>query len=388
MSSDSPSIVFAADLHHFEGGIWKNRDDIVGDADHALKQIVDFSCEQRAGVLALGGDILDKPRPSPDPLKTIYKCLDQLQAADVQVVFILGQHDGRFSWPDIHPWPVHLQQAIRDKEGKHVKDEFKVLEVDGCSIYGFDYMRPAQFMQRYSEILKPEPGIFLLCHQVWKEFMGNVRQAELAMAELPFAVNLLTGDYHVHTTLSYTALDGSTGTAFSPGSTHIRDVAEEETKQFFAIYCKGESVEYASVELDTRPARRFQITSPHEAEKFLGRLDLLPLDGEGIKRAVIDVAYYDDIEGLGDKLKEALGDRCHLFLRTRNRQREMRAPSAVARRAVADSGLAGSAGLVCEGTVYDSAVRLLSAIDPRVELETMRAEFYATSDAEEPQEVV
>jgi hypothetical protein len=102
---------------------------------------------------------------------------------------------------------------------------------------------------------------------------------------------------------------------------------------------------------------------------------------------VIDVSYYDDIDGLGAKLASTLEERCHLFLRHKNRRRDERAPSAIARRNVADRGLAGAVGLVCEpGPVQDSSVRLLEAADPRVELEAMRAEFYDTS-VPEPQEV-
>jgi hypothetical protein len=357
-----PAIVFAADLHFDETGAWKYRG-ITGDAQYSFKQIVSFCCERQAKVLALGGDILDKPNPRPETIKFLRDQFDILQAAGVTVLYILGQHDGRQDWPSIHPDPIHLHGQVFDLE------EF--------SICGLDYMRPAEFMAMYAGHRDLRES-FLMCHQVWHEFMGNVRQAELSMEQLPFAMDLLTGDYHVHQTLNYTALDGSTATAFSPGSTHIRDVAEEETKRFFAVY-GGKDVRcvYESIQLDTRPVRRYQITSPAAAEKFLASLDELPLDGTDTKRAVIDIAYYDDIEGLGAALAKALEERCHLFLRTKNRRRDERAPSVLARRSVADRGLAGAVDLVCEpGPVRDSSVRLLEAIDPRIELEAMRAEFF------------
>jgi hypothetical protein len=360
--SNSPSVVFAADLHFDETGAWKYRG-IVGDAQHSFVQMVDFCCNSHAKVLALGGDILDKPTPRPETIKFLRDQFDRLRAAEVEVIYILGQHDGRQDWPSIHPGPVHLHGLAFD--------------VDDFAIYGLDYMRPADFMAAYAAPPVPERGAFLLCHQVWREFMGNVREAELEMAKLPFAMNLLTGDYHVNRVIGYTALDGSMANAFSPGSTHIRDVAEEEQKMFFTFYRggRGECV-CERVVLDTRPVRRYQVRTDEEAEAFLARVDL-PLDGEGVRRAVIDVAYYDDIDGLAARLEHDLGERCHLFLRRRSRRRDERVPSAEARRAVADRGLAGTVALVCEpGPVRDSSERLLEAADPRIELEAMRNEFY------------
>jgi hypothetical protein len=367
--SETPSIVFTADLHFDETGAWKYRG-ITGDAQYSFKQIVSFCCERQAKVLALGGDILDKPNPRPETVKFLRDQFDLLQAGGVQVLYILGQHDGRQDWPSIHSSPIHMHGMVYD--------------LDNLSICGLDYLRPAEFMASYAA-LKEQSEAFLMCHQVWHEFMGNVRQAELSMEQLPFAMDLLTGDYHVHRTLDYKALDGSTATAFSPGSTHIRDVAEEEVKRFFVLYGQPDvRCVYESVQLDTRPVRRCQLTTAAAAEAFLAALDDLPLDGTDIKRAVIDIAYYDDIEGLGAKLAKLLEERCHLFLRHKSRRRDERAPSAIARRNVADRGLAGAVDLVCEpGPVRDSSVRLLEAIDPRLELEAMRNEFYGIPVAEQ-----
>ena len=365
---ESPSIVFTADLHFDETGAWKYRG-ITGDSHHSFRQIVNFCCEQKAGVLALGGDILDKPNPKPETVKFLCEQFDKLQGCEVQVVYIFGQHDGRQDWPSIHPWPIHLHGQVFD--------------VDDLIICGLDYMRPAEFMATYAR-LQSHAGNFLLCHQVWQEYMGNVREAELSMARLPFAMDLMTGDYHVHHTRRYDAMDGSVGTSFSPGSTHVRDVAEEEHKWFYVFY-RGNPSRYFwnDVKLKTRPVQRYKLATVDDADKFLAKLNELPLDGEGIKRAVIDVSYYDDIDGLGAELARLLEGRCHLFLRRKSRRQDERAPSADARRTVADRGLAGAVGLVCDpGPVLDSSVRLLEAADPRIELEAMRAEFYGTPVAE------
>ena len=78
---------------------------------------------------------------------------------------------------------------------------------------------------------------------------------------------------------------------------------------------------------------------------------------------------YDDIDGLEAKLEQELGERCHLFLKRKNRRRDERAPSAASRRAMADMGLVGAVALVCEpGPVRDSSERLLEAPDPAIEL--------------------
>jgi hypothetical protein len=370
-NTTDPAIVFAADLHFDETGAWKYRG-ITGDAQHSFAQVVDFCCRHRAGVLALGGDIVDRPDAKQEVVEFLYRQVDRLHQAGIPVVYILGQHDGRQRWASMHPAAIHLHGLAYD--------------VDEFAIYGLDYhRRPEDFLAAYAA-LQPRPGAFLLCHQDWREFLGG--RSELAMAQLPFAIDLLTGDDHQHRTRQYQARDGSTAAAFSPGSTHVRDVAEEESKRFFAFY-RGTLTPYGyrSIPLATRPVRRYQVTTPDEAEAFLARTDL-PLDGEGVARAVIDVAYYDDLDGFAARLDQALKGRCHLFSRPRKRPRDERTPSPAARRAVADRGLVGAVPLVCEpGPVRDSAERLLAAPDMRVELAAMAAEFYGTPESTDREEI-
>ena len=103
-----------------------------------VQQIVSFCCERKAKVLALGGDILDKPNPRPETIMFLRDQFDQLQEAEVQVVYILGQHDGRQNWPLIHKHPIHLHNMV--------------LDIDELSICGLDYMRPAEFMEAYASL--------------------------------------------------------------------------------------------------------------------------------------------------------------------------------------------------------------------------------------------
>jgi hypothetical protein len=194
----SPDLVFTADLHFDETGAWRYKG-IVGDAQHAFDQVVAFCCAQQVPLLALGGDILDKPSPRPETVKYLRRQFDLLAHHRVQVVYILGQHDGRQDWPSIHPDPIHLH-------GRRV--------TVGCvTLHGFDYLRPEAFREAYTA-LEHEPVDFVVCHQVWKEFMGNTKPAELALADLPFALPLLTGDYHVHTQIGYQARDGTRSVAY------------------------------------------------------------------------------------------------------------------------------------------------------------------------------
>jgi hypothetical protein len=359
-----PGLVFAADLHFDETGAWKYRG-VVGDAQHSFDQIVEFCCNSGASLLALGGDILDRPNPRPETVKYLRDRFAQLAHHRVLVVYILGQHDGRQDWPSIHPDPVHLH-------GRR-------LEVDGFALHGLDYLRPATFLEAYARLADDRPD-FLLCHQVWSEFMGNARQAELSMAQLPFALDLLTGDYHIHTTCDYTALDGVLATAYSPGSTHMRDVAEEPEKKFF-VFSRGDPLNYhvQSVPLATRPARRIKIATTEQLERFLTEgIHQLPLGGVGIERMVLDVSYYDDLESAAQRLAAALEDRCHLFLRPRRRRRDERPVDAVDRRRAAEGGMAASVPLVCQDPVVcESVIRLLEAPDRRAELAAMKQEFYA-----------
>jgi hypothetical protein len=374
MRQDSPSIVFTADLHFGELP-WKYRTNICGDAERSFGQIVDFCCEHRASALALGGDIFDIPKPTPEPNLFLRDQFDRLQAADIPVVYILGQHEKRQDWAKLHRWPVHLHE--------------KAFDVDDFVIYGFDYLAPEVFLAAYAAPPRPEPGAFLLCHQSWQEFMGDKEEKAIAMDQLPYAVNLLTGDFHTHRLHRYRALDGSEGVAFSPGSTHARDTSEDDAKRFFAIYPRdGDGcIPCVSVELKTRTLRRYKITNTEEAEAFLAGINQLPLDDDGPDRAIIDVTYYTDIDGFGSRVARALEGRCHFFPKPKDRRRETRAPSAVARRAVADRGWAGALQLITEpGPTRDISQRLLDAPDAQAELAAMEAEYYESAQPE-PQEV-
>lgn len=367
MVDPAPDLVFAADLHFDETGAWRYKG-VVGDAQHAFDQVVEFCCARRVPLLVLGGDILDKPSPRPETVKYLRHRFDRLAHHGVQVAYILGQHDGRQDWPSIHPDPIHLRDLR--------------LTVGGVTLHGLDYLRPAAFREAYLRLEHDRPD-FLLCHQVWKEFMGNTKPAELELADLPFAIDLLTGDYHVHTRREYTARDGSKGVAYSPGSTHMRDVAEDPRKHFYAFHEVDPAVYRAeSVPLDTRHAVRVKLTTPAALEKFLAEdIKVLPLDGQGIERMILDVTYYDDLDDASRRLAATLEDRCHLFLKPRRRKRDEQPATAGQRRQAALGGLVGVVSLACEpGPVRDSVLRLLEAQDQHLELAAMKSEFYAGSE--------
>jgi hypothetical protein len=365
----SPDLVFTADLHFDETGAWRYKG-IVGDAQHAFDQVVAFCCAQQVPLLALGGDILDKPSPRPETVKYLRRQFDLLAHHRVQVVYILGQHDGRQDWPSIHPDPIHLH-------GRRV--------TVGCvTLHGFDYLRPEAFRKAYTA-LEHEPVDFVVCHQVWKEFMGNTKPAELALADLPFALPLLTGDYHVHTQIGYQARDGTRSVAYSPGSTHMRDVAEDPEKRFYAFH-QTDAYDYRveSIPLDTRHAIRVKLTTPAALEKFLAEdIKVLPLGGQGIERMIVDVTYYDDLDDAPRRLAAALEDRCYLFLKPRRRRRDEQPAAAGQRRQAALGGLPGIVSLACEpGPVRDSVLRLLEAPDQHLELAAMKAEFFTEPGGE------
>ena len=374
MSQYSPSIVCTADLHFGELP-WKYRPTICGDAEHSFRQIVDFCCEQRASVLCIAGDIFDIPKPPPEPNVFLRDQFDRLQAADIPVVYVLGQHEKKQDWTRLHRWPVHLSG--------------KAFDVDDFAVYGFDYMLPGDFIDAYVAQPRPEPNAYSLCHQPIQELMGDKDPDVLSLAQLPFAMNHMIGDYHSQKILSYRALDGSEGIILSPGSTHARDTSEDDPKGFLAIFRDADGApRVCSIPLKTRTLKRYKIENADQAEAFLAVVDKLPLDGEGLERAIIDVTYYTDIDGFGAKLVQALDKRCHLFTKPKDRRRETRAPSAVARRAVLEQGWAGALALITQpGPTRDISQRLLDAPDPLVELDAMAAEYYESSKAEEPQEV-
>jgi len=287
--------VLASDLH-LDPLIWSDRPQIHGDAYRAFAQIVDYAIRM-AEPLLLAGDLADKKRPSPQTVACIFEQMDRMQRAGLPVYFVQGQHelDRDVPWFTIHPWPQYVHR--------------KTFTIAGRQFYGLDWLPRGWLQEELQQI--PAGAEFLLCHQVWEEFMGTNCATDGTMAAIPHVKYVLTGDYHKHLTAEFTGGQGSV-TAVSCGSTHLREIGGEYPHAFYHAASRPSGVVFHDVALESRELQRLTVETPEQLDVLQRRLaDLVERPAE--LRPIYSIRIRDDLPSWHLRLTTAVGDRGHLF---------------------------------------------------------------------------
>jgi len=120
--------VFTADLH-LEDGAWSTRPGIYGDAYYSFNQIIDY-CINHGLQLILGGDVLEKKSNSARPIAQLCNGLSRMQAANLDVHYIQGNHeyDRNAPWLSVHKWSRHIHK--------------QTVPINGVRVYGLDWLPP------------------------------------------------------------------------------------------------------------------------------------------------------------------------------------------------------------------------------------------------------
>jgi DNA repair exonuclease SbcCD nuclease subunit len=350
--------VATADLHFDEQGSWKYRG-ITGDAEFALAQVVDYCLDHGPEALWLLGDIVNRPMPRQSAIKEIYGQFDRLQAGGIPTRYILGDHDGRQDWPDLHPWPRHMDGLCAT--------------IGPFQAYGLDYLPKGKLQAALRDA--PPWADILMTHQKWAEFVHASAQGKLADVPDHFRY-IITGDYH-----DQVCAEIETGQqVWSPGSTIATSVADHTPRLFIVGRQSGDTLHCEFHPLRSRPIHRVRIETDEELavtvtewiKLVLGMADRLQLPDQ-LRRPIVDVEYYTDIPSAYERLR-TIADRCHLFLRPRDRARQAR--QSEARRARAALSVEEAVGrLARPGTPgHDWTLRLLAAQDKRAEWRAIVAE--------------
>lgn len=377
---DMPLFVASADWHLCRSA-WR-RSGIDGDAAYGLRQVVDLCLALDVPLLA-AGDLLDTTDPDPDDVRVVREQMQRMEAAALRVFYVQGQHelDRERPWLSaIHAWPVH----VGDPSESH----------DFCGrlrIRGLDW-QPAGRLQE--ELAKPrgDKADVLLCHQAWQDFMGDDgSRSEGAFAEVRDHF-VLTGDYHRHVVATYTPLGGPSvsGTAYSPGSTHMTSIDERERKGVF-LFSKTDDMDCHfglradSVWLRSRPVRRFAVTDEGELEELLTHGLPMALEDaaaeaadlpEHLRRPLVRVIYAADIPGALRRLEAARRNLFHLFPKCV--PTPVDAATRASARRIVEGGL--GAALAARGVpeaVRRDAGRLLRADDPERAVDELCADYLA-----------
>lgn len=303
----SALFVFAADLHLCDR-LWVGRPGIFGDAYFSFEQIIEH-CVAESLPLILGGDILDKERNFAKPIQVLCKQLDIMRDAQVPVYYIQGQHERNYdsTWLGIHSWPQHVH-----------KQQFSI---GGCKIYALDWCPRNEIKQELAAV--PADTAVLVCHQVWKDLMGNIGRPECALEDVHGVTNVLTGDFHVTTMVNATNATGQHARLISPGSTCLRSVNESPKKNFYVVHdTPGDEFgpyTFAVRELRTRPIRIYTVPDVETldtlcAGELLQHIAEMRIDlPEHIAKPIVRLKYNTAVPDAYLRLSTVVGDNAHLF---------------------------------------------------------------------------
>jgi DNA repair exonuclease SbcCD nuclease subunit len=223
---------------HLANRIWLHRP-IEGDSYHSWNQIVGYAINHDIRGIILAGDILDKQTNLSKPIQQLAQGLSSLKANSCQILFNQGQHEyqkipwvqsigysGTYPIGECGSHPIWLHER-----------NFTYLQAKGY-IAGSDYRSREDFQEFLRGDNAKKAGV-LVCHQVWSNFMGeNITTAQASFDDIPVENKkaVVTGDFHDHRVVWR---PGSAKAArwciLSPGSTHLRSLAEPVDKQFFVV---------------------------------------------------------------------------------------------------------------------------------------------------------
>jgi DNA repair exonuclease SbcCD nuclease subunit len=299
-------ILAVSDLH-LSDTIWKHRP-IHGDSYHSWSYIVQYAVLAGVDAVILAGDILDKQLNVANPVAKLNAGLLKLRDAGVTVLYNQGQHEFQRDLP----W-----MDVANLGAKHLKGKSDFCFSNGLRIAGFDYCNEKTLAERLGEIEKDSgQEYFLVCHQVWKDFMGDVGKTQGCFDDLPKNVRfMLTGDFH-QTIVREVSKDL---TVLSPGSTHLRSLAEPAEKHFFEISAdqKGLSIEVRDIptrrylEVKTGTLPYLQISE--RVKTFVGQ-DFGDLPEE-LRKPIVRIVHGKDDFDFVRHIKESFDGLAHLFFK-------------------------------------------------------------------------
>lgn len=311
-------LLVTSDLH-LSPRIWRHRE-ILHDSYFAWELIVDAAITEHVDAVVLAGDILDKQSNPSEVIVYLLQGLNRLREENIPVLYVQGQHEFQAK-----PWMSLGESSETGVTWLHDRE----VKLGGWSLAGSDFRPKAEFQEFLQGDLAKSADI-LICHQVWDDFMGSVAVTQGAFTDVPKNVQLLiTGDYHVHCVRHRGDMQ-----VLSPGSTHLRSVAEPPDKAIFLLdLVPDESPVITSLDL---PSRKFilmdllsipdeEVLQPEALaatrELLLERLqaaeqasaaDELPAE---LMSPIVYFRYYRPAAELVNQLSRYIEDRAHVFYR-------------------------------------------------------------------------
>ncbi len=349
-----PNLVLTSDWH-LERAAWAKHPTLTGDSYYSVRQIIQYAMDNRVSAVLAAGDLFDKPTPDSNSVGVAIEAVSRLATADIPLYFTQGQHEKVRG----EPWFSVAGANYAHKQ---------LLDLDGVIVYGLDYTRPDILKEEIANI--PESANLLMMHQVWRNFMGELRTTDGDFEMLPPVDLILTGDFHK--ALIYNKNDIK---AVSPGSICMQSIDEESSKSFFVL---NDDFSISKIPLKARKVFRYIINSEYDLQKFL---DVQIKEAQEfqedvpdyVQKNIVDVKYNMDLNNVFIRLTKHVGDRVHLFMRALHQNKEEVSIDRAERQKIIQAGLGGSLKLLCkpDSELYKSSLRMLESNDPAHELQRM-----------------
>lgn len=201
---------FCSDLH------LRNRQ---GDEQYAFEQIVDAAVA-RMTHLFVAGDVLDCQTNRSSPIAFLYRQLDRLEEAGVEAYFIEGQHEwDNPPWFSGHRWAKTLHKQL--------------VEIGEHTYYGLNFQSFGKLQEELAEV--PASADFLICHQRWSNWMGEITAPQGEFAQIPANISrVYTGDLHQWKLETHRNAGGKKMVCCSTGATTQQKI-DEPHEHYYAI---------------------------------------------------------------------------------------------------------------------------------------------------------
>jgi len=245
-------IVLCADTH-LDERTWTARPSLSGDSLQAFTDVMDHAIQHSAEAVVCAGDMFDVRKPPSSVLRFFRQQMSRLQKSGIKFYYIQGQHDlSKPPWASaVSDWPILL-------------DDFGVVTLpSGITISGFSWQPMEELLRR----LEDQPSVDLLvCHQVWREFMGDHIKSESSFEVIPKVGAVFTGDFHSYRSVEVENVFGDKFSVLSPGSTNLRKITEDPEKYFMELSVSGGQMIFDRVTLNTRKIFSGQILNDVDLE--------------------------------------------------------------------------------------------------------------------------
>lgn len=195
------------------------------DEKHAFRQIIDRAVDLRVHVIG-AGDLIDRQSNRSETITFLYQQLARLKAVGRRFYYTQGQHDyDDPPWLSAHPSAIHLHKETLDL-------------TDDIVLYGLDWQPFGKLQEELAEI--PSSANFLVCHQVWGNWMGDVASPQGSFEQIPGHIKYVhTGDLHQWKLETRKNADGEDMRVLSCGATTQQKIDEPSTHHYALLYPDG-----------------------------------------------------------------------------------------------------------------------------------------------------